>query len=113
MTKALFLFSDGEYISFTVCGHASDISYEGRDTVCAAISSAVYLTANNITDIIGDNAEIKMRDGYFSLFLKDGYGKSSSGLIKGLLLHLNALSKQYPENIKVKVINTSLSEVQR
>lgn len=111
MTKALFLLSGGEYTSFTVCGHSSEFSC--RDIVCAAVSSAVYLAANTITDVIGDTAAVKMKDGYFSLTLKDRFTEFSSDIIKGLMLHLFNLSKQYPENIKVKIINTSLSEVQR
>ncbi len=110
MTRALFLVSGDSFYSFTVKGHSSGSAAAGHDIVCAAISSAVYLTANTAECILGADMTVKEYDGFFSARL--GSIGVSSDLIKGLALHLVALSKQYPDKIQVRIINTSHSEVQ-
>ena len=39
-------------ISFTVKGHSGSAN-AGEDIVCAAVSSAVYMAANTVTEILG------------------------------------------------------------
>ena len=51
MTTAKFLFSDDVIISFELSGH-SGAGEEGTDIVCSAISSAVYMAANTIIEIM-------------------------------------------------------------
>ena len=61
----------GWYKGFSCNGH-SGFSYEGMDIVCAAISSAAYLTANTVTEVIHADAIAEAEDG-----LKVLHGKSS------------------------------------
>ena len=56
MTTAKFLFSDDTIISFELSGH-SGAGEEGTDIVCSAISSAVYMAANTIIEIMKLNPE--------------------------------------------------------
>ena len=47
---------------FEISGHAGGNA--GRDIVCAAVSSAVYMAANTVTEIIKVRADISEQDGY-------------------------------------------------
>ena len=88
----------GESAAFTVKGH-SGFADEGEDVICAAVSSAAYLTANTITDVLGVNADIEVEEGFMHLSFS---GSSAAGdLVKGLKLHLEQLSAQYPDFVKV------------
>ena len=72
----------------------------GKDIICAAVSSAVYMAANTITEIIGANADAKADDGLMCVTL-DKTDEQTETVLRGLELHLTELSKQYPENIKI------------
>lgn len=101
MTSVEFL-ADGDRIcGFTVSGHSSVNcrDKEGK-IVCSAVSSAVYMTANTLTDIIGALCEIDVDDATFSLRIQS-CDISAQVVLKGLQLHLSELSKQYPKRIKI------------
>ena len=72
----------------------------GSDVVCAAVSSAAFMAANTITDIIGVNADASAQDGMMRVVLNQS-DEQSLTVLRGLELHLTELSKQYPENIKI------------
>ncbi len=99
MIKARF-FTEGDFLTgFEIKGH-SGYADEGNDVVCAAVSSSAYMTANTITEIIGIDAEIDLNDdGFFKFIIKPG--NESQTVLRGFKLHLEALSKDYPENIKL------------
>ena len=63
MTKA------GELVGFSVSGHAG-YADAGEDIVCAAVSSAVQLTANGITEILGLSASVEAEGDTVSLRLQ-------------------------------------------
>ena len=84
---------------FRVKGH-SGAGSEGNDIVCAAVSSAAYLAANTITDVIGAKAEIELDEGYLSLIVAPEQQARCADILRGLSLHLSALAEQYPENIQ-------------
>ena len=102
MTTAKFLFSDDTVISFELSGH-SDAGEDGTDIVCSAISSAVYMAANTITEILHIDADVTENDGFMSLSLSKGEAEKSAVVLDGLRLHLTALSEQYTKYIKVKI----------
>ena len=86
---------------FSVKGHCTvDESDEKGRLVCASVSSAVYLTANTIIEVIGDNPKITEKDGEFSLTL-DTVSKSSEVVLMGFKIHLLQLVEQYPNCVKV------------
>ena len=56
--------------------------------------------------MIGLSAAAEAEKGYLKLVIKDD-PIPAQDILKGLLLHLSELQKDYPENIKIKI-----SEVQ-
>ena len=72
----------------------------GEDVVCAAVSSAAYMAANTVTEVIGANAAAKADEGSMVIRI-DNPDKRTETVLRGFELHLTELSKQYPENIKI------------
>ncbi len=101
MTTAKFLFSDDTIISFELSGH-SDAGEYGTDIVCSAISSAVYMAANTIIEIMKLNPETVVRDGYLKVKLNLDDARKSKVITDGLYLHLSELQSQYPNNLKLE-----------
>ena len=97
MIRAVFFFC---FIGrgFEIRGHAGGNA--GRDIVCAAVSSAVYMTANTVTEIIKVHADISEQDGHLKFSVGEE-NDSAVAVLDGLKLHLTELSKQYPKKIKV------------
>ena len=101
MTTAKFLFSDDTIVSFELSGH-SGAGEEGTDIVCSAISSAVYMAANTIIEIMKLNPETVVRDGYLKVQMNSEDARSSKTITDGLYLHLSELQSQYPNNLKLE-----------
>ena len=101
MITVTFNCSGNLICGFEILGH-SGFSEEGSDIVCAAVSSAVYLAANTITEILHINADVTENDGFMSLSLSKREAVNSAVVLDGLRLHLTALSEQYTKYIKVK-----------
>ena len=63
MIKAEFLVShERDILGFHIKGH-SGFDSSGRDIICAFVSSAAYMTANTVTEIIGADAVAEDNDG--------------------------------------------------
>ncbi len=99
MIKVRFFTKDGLLNGFEIKGH-SGYEEAGNDIVCAAVSSAAYMAANTITEVIGLKAEIDIDDDGFLKFISVPDSEAQI-ILRGLRLHLEALSQDYPENIKV------------
>ena len=99
MIKVRFLIGNKQIKGFEISGHAM-FAESGKDVVCAAVSSAAYMAANTITEVIGVNAETEAGKAKMRVMLKQTDEKAET-VLKGLVLHLTELSKQYPENIKI------------
>lgn len=97
MIRAVFFESESGR-GFEITGHAGGNA--GSDIVCAAVSSAVYMAANTVTDIIHISADISERDGHLKFSVSEE-NNSAAAVLDGLKLHLTELSKQYPKKIKV------------
>ena len=98
MTKVEFF---AEPAGFIISGHSSKNGddEQGR-IVCSAVSSAAYMTANTITEIIGDNADITVDEAQMQLTVK-APSDATLAVLAGLKLHLEQLKGQYPKNIDV------------
>ena len=72
----------------------------GQDIICAAVSSACYMAANTVTEVIGAEADAAVTDGYMRFDIKSSTEKAQD-ILNGLHLHLTELEKQYPSNINV------------
>ena len=101
MITVTFSCSDNLICGFKITGH-SGFSDSGRDIVCAAVSSAAYMAANTITEILHINAEVTENDGFMQLSLSKHEAEKSAVVLNGLRLHLTALSEQYTKYITVK-----------
>ena len=101
MTSVKFLADCKGIYGFEISGHSST---DGDDTVgktvCAAVSSAAYMAANTITEIIGDEADAKVPEAKMFFYVKNP-SDASKKVLEGLKLHLTELSDQYSNNIKI------------
>lgn len=92
---------DGFITGFRVAGH-SEYSETGSDIVCAAVSSAVYMAINTITDVISVtplSMRVEEGEAFFRVELRDE--QNCRTIFTGLRLHLQGLEEQYPEYIQV------------
>ena len=101
MITVTFYTTNGGIGGFEATGH-SGLDESGKDIVCAAVSSALYMAVNTITEVLLIIAEITVNDdGFMKLNLSENDVQHSQEILKGLEVHLKELEKQYPENIKV------------
>lgn len=101
MIRCRFFGREGNLSGFCIKGH-SGAGTAGTDIVCAAVSSAVYLVANTITEVLSVPAEIRTKDGLLELSVPYGENPAECQvLLLGLQLHLEALAQQYPDYITV------------
>ncbi|MBE6819625.1 MAG: ribosomal-processing cysteine protease Prp [Ruminococcaceae bacterium] len=99
MIKVRFSVGNRQLKGFEISGHAM-YAESGSDIVCASVSSAAYMAANTITDVIGADADAAAGDGTMSVTLNQP-NEQAQAVLRGLELHLTELSKQYPQNIKL------------
>lgn len=101
MTRVRFSADEKGLHGFEISGHSSE---DGDDEigkiVCAAVSSAAYMAANTVTDIIGDKAEIFVDDAVMRFYVKNP-SVCTVKVLEGLRLHLTELSEQYGSNITI------------
>ena len=104
MIRVRFHTAADTLVGFTLSGHAGAGAH-GQDIVCAAVSSAAYMTANTITEIIGAPADIAVNDGYMQLQVTDN-AAGCAEILSGFRLHLQALQEQYPT--RIQLMNTEV-----
>lgn len=98
MIRAVF-FRSGSLRGFELSGHAGSGVY-GSDIVCAAVSSAAYMAANTVTEVLSVEADTDVRDGYMKFSFSSG-NSAAEAVLDGLELHLIELEKEYPKKLKV------------
>ncbi len=105
--KALFEQSGGLYFACKVSGHA-DYSEEdpSGQILCAAVSSAMQLTCNTLTECFHAQAEISQNadpgvQNLLSLRLCRPDSVQSE-ILHGLLIHFQALSEDFPGQMTVQ-----------
>ena len=82
---------------FHITGH-SEMNPEGPEILCAAVSSAAYMTANAVTEVIGLKPVLLNRDGNMYLKVKtEQEAIRCRDLFDGLKLHLSAIAQDYPK----------------
>ena len=93
-------FKKGDMLTgFESKGHSNAADY-GSDVVCAFVSSACYMAANTVTEVMGLEADARAEEGYMRLSIKEDPTKAQD-ILNGMKLHLTELEKDYPENIRV------------
>ena len=101
MIRISFNKRDGLLTGFECKGH-SNLGEEGSDILCAFVSSACYMCANTVTEVLKLNADARDENGYMRLEIK-GSPEKAQDILKGTVLHFTELEKQYPDNIKVLI----------
>ena len=104
MIQVRFYTDQEQLTGFRISGHAG-AGAAGEDIVCAAVSSAAYMTANTITDILHIPAQVAVDDGFMELRLCEQV-EASQAVLCGLRLHLQALEEEYPK--RVHLMNTEV-----
>ena len=100
MVKVIIFTNRGILRGFSISGHAGSAA-AGKDIVCAAVSSAAYLVANTITEVIGIKAQPKVDKAAMQLELTKEKSIKAQVILKGFELHIKELEKAHPKNIKV------------
>ncbi len=101
MTGVKFFADANSLYGFEISGHSSiNCDDEVGKIVCAAVSSAAYMAANTVTDIIGDKANVTVDDAKM-VFVCKNLSDASVKVLEGLRLHLTALADDYSNNIKI------------
>lgn len=95
-----FITKEGLLRGFHISGH-SEMAESGKDIICASVSSAAYMTANTITDIIHANASAEADDGDMYLMVEKKDAASCRDILAGFKLHLINLEEQYPKYLQV------------
>ncbi len=101
MTKVKFLFNGESIIGYEITGHSSENcdDIEGK-VVCSAVSSAAYMAANTVIEIIGDKCEVDVKDA--KMFFKVNCPSPETvAVLKGFRFHITELSKQYGNRIRI------------
>ena len=99
MIKVTVFTSDNGITGFESRGH-SGYADEGSDIICAAVSSAVFMTVNTLTDIVKCQAKIDVSGGNMSFHIVTKLSEAQQ-ILEGFKLHIEALAADYPKNIKV------------
>lgn len=108
MTTITFHSAQGRLDGFVVEGH-SGYAEAGADIVCAAVSAAVGLVECTVNEVLGLEASVKIRekDVRIALKLPGGLGEvnehTCQNLLAGLMVYLQNLSEEYPENLIVRL----------
>lgn len=102
MIRAELFAEKGLLSGFHISGH-SGWDEEGRDIICAFVSSAAYMAANTITDVIGVQALTEVSDGDMLVRIRPENAQRCKDILEGLKLHLLNTEEQYPEFLKVKL----------
>ena len=95
-------FKDGDMLYGFECKGHTGIAESGEDIVCSFISSACYMTANTVTEVMGLKADARDCDGFMRLCIKES-PKKVQDILNGLMLHLSALAEDYPKNINISI----------
>ena len=100
MIKVEFFGTDPIF-GFHITGH-SDMNPEGPEILCAAVSSAAYMAANTVTEIIGLEPELYAADGDMYLKLQtESEALRCRDIMDGMRLHLSSIEEQYQDYIKL------------
>ncbi|MDO9628717.1 MAG: ribosomal-processing cysteine protease Prp [Acholeplasmataceae bacterium] len=99
MIKSNIVLENGKIKQFNVFGHAN-YAKKGEDIVCAAVSSAVLVTANAIRHLgLSQTIDLTVKDGDFKLTVL-AEDDTVYKLLENLEYTIVDLEKQYPKYIK-------------
>ncbi len=106
MTTVTFHSADDRIDGFLVEGH-SGYAEAGADIVCAAVSAAVGLTECTVNEVLGLGAPVKASEADARISLRlpakldEANEHTCQNLLAGLMVYLQAMGEEYPENLIV------------
>ena len=101
ITAAFAIDGSGAIRWVRISGHAG-YAPAGEDIVCAAVSSAVQLTANALTEILHTGAAVDVSEN--SVRLQPATGdEGPQQFLRALRLHLELLAEDYPGTVQVTI----------
>ncbi len=102
LSAKFFVLESGMIVGFEILGH-SGYAKSGKDIVCAAVSSAAYMTANTITDVMGISADVSVIEdaGYMKMLVNSKDAVLCKDILNGFKNHLLLLEEIYLKNINV------------
>ncbi|MBO5726643.1 MAG: ribosomal-processing cysteine protease Prp [Clostridia bacterium] len=101
MTSVKFFTNLGTLYWFEIKGHSSkNCDDQNGKIVCAAVSSAAYLTANTIIEVIKADADVRVDDALMTVKVENPSDEVQI-VLKGLKLHIEQLAEQYSKNIRI------------
>jgi len=105
MTKIKFYKEKENLIGFEISGHAGKVE-EGKNIVCAAISTASQMAVIGLQEELKLKPEVKMSDGYLKVIMKeDEIDKNGVQLIlKTCFDTLKSIADEYKKIVKVEVV---------
>lgn len=105
MVEAEFLNYTGSLVGYSVSGHADSGPF-GHDIVCAAVSSAVMMATNTITDYLFCKADVKVTENKVMLVLKDpdsAMAISGKQMVASFYNHMKLMEKDSKGKIHISV----------
>ena len=99
MIQARFYGSKGILTGFIFSGH-SRYAEAGQDVACAAVSSAVQLTANMLEEF-GFAPDVKVGDNLIECRVAPN--KDASRMLMQLKLHFEAILEEFPNTINITI----------
>ena len=100
MITVKFFTERGKLQGFEVKGH-SGLAERGNDILCAAVSSACYMTVNTLTEVLKLDVNVKVNEDGYMKAVVSSVTDEAENLLKGFQIHINALAKDYQKNLKV------------
>lgn len=100
MIIASFHKRNGQFVQVSIKGHADFAEY-GQDILCAAVTSALQLTANGITQVLGIKATVTQKENEVIVALPKDSPPAGYEFLAALHLHLSTLAEDYSEHITI------------
>ena len=107
MIRFKVFFEGDKIVGFELKGH-SGYAEHGKDIVCSAVSVLAITTVNSIEKLTDCIVEAETKDGYMKARLISTDNCDAQLILKSMLLGLNMISEQYPNNV---VITNKVTEV--
>lgn len=101
MVQSKFYKTNGIFSGFKISGHTG-YAARGKDIVCAAVSSAVQLTVNMLSEF-KCNAKVSVNGGIVECRIKSADNETASKIIKQLMHHFELIIEEFPKTIKITI----------
>lgn len=88
----------GKIVRFSVKGH-SMYAEEGKDIVCAAVSSAVWMAINGIEKQRLAEIFVKQSDGFVDCTISEKRTSGADAVLTSLLLFMKEMAAAYKKNV--------------